>query len=81
MQDKVPKWCLWIICFFGDVTGLLLIGDVIGCNAFFDFSDVIGVGQVWWLSINLGRNKVIIFGKISLVGVEGMAPCVEVVIS
>ncbi len=33
--------------FFGDVTGLHLIGDVIGCNTFFRFGDVIGVEQVW----------------------------------
>jgi hypothetical protein len=33
--------------FFGDVTGLHLIGDVIECNTFFCFSDVIGVEQVW----------------------------------
>jgi hypothetical protein len=29
------------------VTGLLLIGDVIGCNTSFRFGDVIGVEQVW----------------------------------
>jgi hypothetical protein len=33
--------------FFGDVTGLCLIGDVIGCNTFLHFGDVIGVEQVW----------------------------------
>ncbi len=33
--------------FFGDVTGLHLISDVIGCNTFFCFGDVIGVEQVW----------------------------------
>jgi hypothetical protein len=33
--------------FFCDVTGLCLIGDVIGCNTFFCFGDVIGVEQVW----------------------------------
>jgi hypothetical protein len=47
MQDKSPKLCLWMICVFGDVIGLLLIGDVIGCNTFFRFGDVIGVEQVW----------------------------------
>jgi hypothetical protein len=31
--------------FFGDVAGLHLIGDVIGCNTFFHFGDVIGVEQ------------------------------------
>jgi hypothetical protein len=46
MQDKSPKLCLWMICFFGDVIGLHLIGDVIGCNTFFHFGDVIGVEQV-----------------------------------
>ncbi len=51
--------------FFGDVTGLCLIGDVIGCNTFLHFGDVIGVEQVWWLSINLQSNEVIIFGQIS----------------
>ncbi len=56
MQDKSPKLCLWMICFFGDVIGLRLIGDVIGCNTFFRFGDVIGVEQVWCLSINLQSN-------------------------
>ncbi len=65
MQDKSPKCCLWMIWFFGDVTGLCLIGDVIGCNTFFRFGDVIAVEQVWWLSINLQSNKVIVFGQIS----------------
>ncbi len=32
---------------------------------FFHFGDVIGVDQVWWLSINLQSNKVIVFGQIS----------------
>jgi hypothetical protein len=50
---------------FGDVTGLRLIGDVIGCNTFFRFGDVIGVEQVWWLFINLQSNKVIVLGQIS----------------
>ncbi len=54
-----------MICFFGDVTGLRLIGDVIWCNTFFYFRDVIGLEQVWWLSINLQSNKVIVFGQIS----------------
>jgi hypothetical protein len=31
---------------FCDVTGLHLIGDVIGCNTFFRFGDVIDVEQV-----------------------------------
>ncbi len=52
--------------FFGDVLGLRLIGDVIGCNTFFCFGNVIGVEQVWCLSINLQSNKVIFFGQISL---------------
>jgi hypothetical protein len=30
----VGIFCLWMICFFCDVTGLHLIGDVIGCNTF-----------------------------------------------
>ncbi len=47
MQDKSPKLFLWMICSFGDVIGLHLIGDVIGCNTFFRFGDVIGVEQVW----------------------------------
>ncbi len=29
------------------------------------FSDVIGREQVWWVSINLQSNKVIVFGQIS----------------
>ena len=33
--------------FIGDVTGLRLICDVIGCNTFSRFGDVIGVEQVW----------------------------------
>ncbi len=34
--------------FIGDVTGLRLIGDVIGCHTFiFPFGDVIGLEQVW----------------------------------
>ncbi len=33
--------------FFCDVTGLHLIADVIECNTFFHFGDVIGVEQVW----------------------------------
>ncbi len=33
---------------------------------FFRFGDVIGVEQVWWLSINLQSKKVIIFGQIPL---------------
>jgi hypothetical protein len=34
--------------FFGDNTGLCLIGDIIGCNTFFFcYSDVIGVELVW----------------------------------
>ncbi len=65
MQDKSQKWYLWMIWFFCDVTGLRLIGDVIGCNTFFRFCDVIGAEQVWWLSINLQTNKVIILGQIS----------------
>jgi hypothetical protein len=36
-----------MICIFGDVTGLRLIGDVIRCKTFFRFGDVIGVEQVW----------------------------------
>ncbi len=36
-----------MICFFGDVTGLHLIGDVIGYNTFFHFGDEIVVEQVW----------------------------------
>jgi hypothetical protein len=36
-----------MICFFGDVTGLCLIGDVNGCKTFFRFGDVTGVEQVW----------------------------------
>ncbi len=52
--------------FFDDVTELHLIADVIGHNTFFScFGDVIGVQQVWWLSINLQSNKKIVFGKIS----------------
>jgi hypothetical protein len=47
MKDKSPKLCLWMIFFFGDVIGLPLIGDVIGCNTFFRFGDIIGVEQVW----------------------------------
>ncbi len=48
MQDKSPKLCLWMICFFGYVIGLHLIGDVIGCNTFFHFGDLIkDVEQVW----------------------------------
>ncbi len=65
MQDKSPKLCPWVICFFCDVIGLRLIGDVIGCNTFFHFGDVIGVEQVWRLSINLQSNKVIVLGQIS----------------
>ncbi len=33
--------------FIGDITGLQLSGDVIECNTFFLFRDVIGVEQVW----------------------------------
>jgi hypothetical protein len=33
---------------------------------FFCFGDVIGVEQVWSLSINLQSNKVIVLGQISL---------------
>jgi hypothetical protein len=36
-----------MICFFGDVTELRLIGDVIGATFYFRFVDVIGVEQVW----------------------------------
>ena len=55
-----------MICFIGDVTGLHFIGDVIGCHTFiFRFGDVIGLEQVWWLSINLQSNKVTVFGQIS----------------
>jgi hypothetical protein len=36
-----------MICFFGDVTGFCLIGDVIGFNTFFRFGDEIGAEQVW----------------------------------
>jgi hypothetical protein len=36
-----------MIRFFGDVTGLRLIGDVIGCLTFFGFGDVIDGEQVW----------------------------------
>ena len=63
-QNDVFGWYV----FFCDVTGLRLIGDVIGCHTFiFCFGDVIGLEQVWWLSINLQSNKVIVFGQISLV--------------
>ncbi len=55
-----------MIFIFGDVTGLHLIGDVIGCLTFFSFGGVIGGEQVRWVSINMQSNKVIIFGKISL---------------
>jgi hypothetical protein len=33
--------------FWGDVSGLRLIGDVIGCLTFFSFGDVIREKQVW----------------------------------
>ncbi len=65
MQNKLPKWCLWMMWFFGDVTGLRSIGDVIGCNTIFHFGDLIGVEQVWQSSINLRSNKVTVFGQIS----------------
>ncbi len=61
-QNDVFGWFV----FFGDVTRLRLIGDVIECNIFFCFGDVIGVEQVWWLIINLQKNKVIVLGQISL---------------
>jgi hypothetical protein len=35
-----------MIFIFGDVTGLHLIGDVIGCLTFFSFGGVIGGEQV-----------------------------------
>ncbi len=50
-------WCYWIT---------FIWCDVIGCKTFFCFGDVIGVEQVWWLSINLQSNKVIVLGQISL---------------
>ena len=37
---------------------------------YFRFSDVIGVEQVWWLSINLQSNKVVVFVQISLLSIR-----------
>jgi hypothetical protein len=42
LKNNVFGWSV----FFGDVTGLCLIGDVIGCLTFFSFGDVIGGEQV-----------------------------------
>ncbi len=56
LDDMFFWWCYWITfnwwCHW--------------MQHFFHFGDVIGVEQVWWLSINLQSNKVIVFGQISL---------------
>ncbi len=65
MQDKSPKLCLWMICFFVWCYWITFNWWCHWCNTFFRFSDVIGVEQVWWLSINLQSNKVIVLGQIS----------------
>ncbi len=62
MQKNYKNGVFGWSVFFCDVTGLRLIGDVIGCLTFFSFGDVIGGEQVWWVSIHMKSNKVFVFG-------------------
>ncbi len=61
-QNDVFGWYVFLVMLL-DYVWLVMSLDA---TLFFRFGDVIGVEQVWWLSINLQSNKVIVFGQISL---------------
>ncbi len=61
-QNYVLGWYFFLMMLL-DYVQLVMSLDA---TLFFCLGNVVGVEQVWWLSINLKSNKVIVFGQISL---------------